>query len=175
VNAIEQLKARFDAIPNPQEYVCESAKNVLDRLGLKSDDVKGLLEEYAQRCERALVTFAYSDLPAAVTWLDQHARQAALNRPTEAEQIALRETIHGRAAACGWTPEEIDGLIAAAGDPRVISMITWRSAIVSGQAVDRMELRQSLRTAAYSDSGWNKHVAAMPPIKAPEGQTNDRQ
>jgi hypothetical protein len=168
VNAIEQLKARFDAIPNPQEYVCESAKNVLDRLGLKSDDVKGLLEEYAQRCERALVTFAYSDLPAAVTWLDQRARQAALNRPTEGEQIALRETVHGRGASCGWTPEEIDRLIAVVGDPTQISKITWRSATVGDREIDRMELRQSLRTAAYSNAGWEKHLASFPKIQAPE-------
>ncbi len=168
MNPLEKLAAQINAIPDPHRYVIEAAQNILAQHRLAADDLAGHLSDYGDRCARLLAAFAFDELPKEVTRLDQAARQAANRRPDEGRAIASRESIHLRARACGWTSEEIDRLLSVAGDSSRISAITWRSATVAGQAVDRAELRQSLRTTAYSNAGWEKFVSTMPRIAPPE-------
>jgi hypothetical protein len=157
----------FVYIP-PEDYPTHVAKLITTRLGIDPDTITGRLNDFFDQCEQRLAVYKYAELPTLAALLEQDLRQVkTMARPDEAQARASRESIHGRAIACGWTAEEIDRLIAVAGGPAAISNITWRSATVNGREIDRGELRQSLRSAAYSNAGWEKRLAEMPPIAEP--------
>ena len=168
MNAIEKLAEQINGIPNPKEYVLEMVNVILARNGLTPDDLSGHLEAYGKRSAELLRSLDFAKLPGVVADLEQKAREVKIAhaRPTEGQAKASRESIHARAAGCGWIAEEIDSLLAIAG-PSAITLITWRSATVNGHEIDRGELRQSLRSAAYSNAGWEKRLSEMPRIAAP--------
>ncbi|MBF6570421.1 MAG: hypothetical protein IVW54_16265 [Candidatus Binataceae bacterium] len=167
MKSIEKLAETTNAIPDPRGYVIEMATLIPKRNGLSPDEVSSHVEEYGNRCAQLLSIFDYAKLPAVTAEFEQKVRQLKLKRPSEARQAAVHESVYARASAAGWLSAETDALLSRV-DPSQISSITWFGAKVDGRELSRAELRESLRTAAYSDEGWRHYLSTLPPITAPE-------
>jgi hypothetical protein len=109
-------------------------------------------------------------MPPLAAQLEVALREAkgAMSRPDPLRAQALLESVHARCSAAGLASEEIAGLLEMV-QPSEILAITWKGATTKdGRGISREELRERLRTAAYSDDGWRKYLASLPRIEAPE-------
>jgi len=151
----------------PEEYPIYIAKLIPSRLEIDPDTVAGLLTSFLDQCDQRLALYKFDQMPPLAAQFEQDMRAVKVARPSEAEGIAARESVHANAGAAGWISAETDRLLEIAGVPSAITKITWRGATVNGREIDRAELRQQLRTCVYDDANWEKRLGEMPPIQAP--------
>jgi hypothetical protein len=117
--------------------------------------------------------FDYAGLATAVDQLwaeDRRLRQPSASTPSSQMSIQAAKTgLFRRASQNGWASIETEALLrTATADASAIGDIAWDHAMVNGRRVDRRALRESLRTPAYSDDGFECFLSDLPRIEAPQ-------
>lgn len=168
----EQFSQRIRAIPDPHEYVIQGVRQAVERSGADWTDVSGYIAEYEKRCTEHLRTFDFAALPSDVAWLERALLDFAVKPRNELREIASRESIFDRGRYAGWISEEVEALLRSVdNDPARIGAITWDGAQTKdGRQIERQALRESMRSVAYSDEGWQKYLGTLPRIEQPERQ-----
>lgn len=172
MNGLEKLNQQIDAMSTWHQRAKDGPKNIIEQLKLSPDDpgVGGLLADYGRRIEPHLNDFG--GLQTEIYELDQRLRQFAI-RPRDAiHEQASNAAFYARCKMAGWAGEETDLLRGAVPDLANIIEITWRAAkLRDGRELDRNWIREHMRGAAYSNEGWQKYLAGLPKIAAPEVTT----
>ncbi len=132
------------------------------------------LKIFADRCAELIGAFNYAGLQAEIEKLDRMLRELPAADRNEDRTAALKASVHARAARCGWSSAEIDALLAIVA-PAHIAAIAWQGVgTADGREISRESIRTGMRSAAFSDAGWAKHLASMPKIEAPGEASRDR-
>jgi hypothetical protein len=100
--------------------------------------------------------------------LRQTAIETAGGASDELLAISRREHFYNGAIDAGYVSEEIDGALMMA-DLSNIAEMRWDCVVLrDGTKIDRRAVRDGLRTAAYSDDAWRRHLASdFPKIEEP--------
>ena len=139
-------------------------------MGIDPNTVSGRLNDFFAQCEQRLAVYKYDEMPPLAGQLEVDLRQVKLTmaRPDEKAVTATRETVFNNGRAEGWTSEEIDAAEMMA-KPSRITAFTYRNVTIEGgREVGREEVRSSMRTASYSNAGWEAYLSTLPKIQAPQ-------
>jgi hypothetical protein len=174
MDAIKFAEEQVAALLTAEQEVAAQVRQAFTTVGLDPNDprAESWVKQYIDRCREILLR---RDILAEGVVLEQNLRRLTLlqeRRPSELKQIAVREGLHRQAAEWGWVSAESDGLLVVVdNDPSRVASLDWRRAtLTDGTKISREELRESLRTPAYSNAGWAKHLASgFPAIRPPEG------
>lgn len=159
---LERLAVELDRIPDPREFVEQSAAAILKQIGKfpsaqREASALTRLREYFARCGEFLRRFVYESLQGEVNSLSRDLRALAVPEPPARPDTEI-ERVQRQLLQLGYLSIELDAVRTALKEGERITGVTARAVTTSERTIDRYGLREirpaALRGQHYIDR-WN--------------------
>jgi hypothetical protein len=159
---LEKLGVELDRIPDPREFVEQSAAAILKQVGKFPSATREAaalerLRKYFATCGEFLRRFVYEPLPAEVNSLSRDLRALAVPEPSARPGTEI-DRVQRQLLQLGYLSIELDAVRTALKEGERITGVTARAVTTSERTIDRFGLRKirprAIREQQYIDR-WN--------------------